>query len=311
MSQPPHPERTPRVAFSTLSCPDWSWTEILKRGPQHGYDGVEVRLIARETDLLSVPEFQPGALAARRRELDAAGFEICGLASSVSFDDAEAAARERQLAIGRAYVDMAVEVGAKFVRVFGDVLPTMNDAAERRSAIARVAEGLQTLSEYGESAGISILLETHGDFLESSVICELMSQVGNPAAGVLWDTHHPWYFCGEPVGKTFEALRRWVRHTHWKDSIPSKTRVADEAMQAAAEQAGALMGGHRHADYVLFGEGRFPAQECMRLLRCSGYDGWFCYEWEKMWHPEIEEPEIALPPFPDRLRELWQSAEPS
>jgi sugar phosphate isomerase/epimerase len=309
MSQTPCP--TPRVAFSTLSCPDWSWTDILERGPQYGYDGVEVRLIARETDLLSIPEFQPGALATRRRELDAAGFEICGLASSISFDKTEAAERTRQLGTGKDYVDMAVEVGAKFVRVFGDVLPSENGPGERDSAIARVAEGLDQLSEYAGSAGISILLETHGDFLESSVICELMSQVGNPAAGILWDTHHPWYFCGEPVRATFEALRPWIRHTHWKDSIPSKPGEIDEAMQAAATQANALMGGHRHADYVLFGEGRFPAQECMRLLRSSGYDGWFCYEWEKMWHPEIEDPEAALPPFPGRLRQLWQSAEPS
>jgi len=31
------------------------------------------------------------------------------------------------------------------------------------------------------------------------------------------------------------------------------------------------------------------------VLRRGGYDGWLVAEWEKRWHPEIEEPEVALP----------------
>ncbi len=68
------------------------------------------------------------------------------------------------------------------------------------------------------------------------------------------------------------------------------------------------MSGHRHADYVLFGGGEFPAEECLSLLERSGYDGWFSYEWENMWHPEIESPEVALPLFPAKLRRLAQIA---
>jgi hypothetical protein len=31
------------------------------------------------------------------------------------------------------------------------------------------------------------------------------------------------------------------------------------------------------------------------LLIVGGYRGWSSVEWEKRWHPEIEEPEVALP----------------
>jgi hypothetical protein len=31
------------------------------------------------------------------------------------------------------------------------------------------------------------------------------------------------------------------------------------------------------------------------LLADGGYQGWVSVEWEKRWHPEIEEPEVALP----------------
>ena len=31
------------------------------------------------------------------------------------------------------------------------------------------------------------------------------------------------------------------------------------------------------------------------LLTANGYQGWISVEWEKHWHPEIEDPELALP----------------
>jgi hypothetical protein len=46
---------------------------------------------------------------------------------------------------------------------------------------------------------------------------------------------------------------------------------------------------------VLHGQGEVPVREMVELLHDDGYDGWISVEWEKRWHPEIEEPEVALP----------------
>jgi len=35
--------------------------------------------------------------------------------------------------------------------------------------------------------------------------------------------------------------------------------------------------------------------QMLALLAEAGYQGFISVEWEKRWHPEIEEPEIALP----------------
>ncbi len=125
-------------------------------------------------------------------------------------------------------------------------------------------------------------------------------------AGVLWDTHHPWRFYGESLSETFSRLKPWIRHTHWKDSVtrPASAEELSAESADAASAAHALMSGHRHADYVLFGGGEFPASDAMQLLLQSGYEGWFSLEWEKAWHPEIEDPEIALPLFPRKIRAL-------
>ena len=313
----------PKTAFSTLSCPDWSFQELIEHGTRYGFDGVEIRMLERETDLLTHPAFQPSQLGHRTRELSEAGFSICGLSSSVSFDSPISAVRREQVETGRRYLDLARILGAGFVRVFGDVLQpgdAANDAVplvrvspdQRRKTIGQVAEGLQQLGEYAETLGLEVLIETHGDFASSSVMREVLEGVESKAVGVLWDTHHPWRFFNEKLTTTFERLRPWIRHTHWKDSVTKQSAgresTGNETIGSeAATQAHSLMTGHRHADYVLFRGGEFPALECMWLLKNSGYTGWHCYEWEKAWHPELEAPETALPLFPSKLHELWST----
>jgi hypothetical protein len=35
-----------------------------------------------------------------------------------------------------------------------------------------------------------------------------------------------------------------------------------------------------------------------------GYEGYVSFEWEKYWHPEIEEPEISIPDFASAMGQL-------
>lgn len=296
-----------RISFSTLACPDWSWDDILRYGPQFGYDGVEVRLIEREVNLLVRPEFQPDQLVLRRRELERAKFQVCGLASSVHLDDADSKLRAEQVRIGDEYLALADSLGAGFIRVFGDVLPPVIEPERRRQTLQGIADGLKSLGDLAGPRGLQVLIETHGDFSATEPIVELMHAVGHPYVGVLWDNHHPWRFHGEAIADTWAKLKPWTRHTHWKDSVrltEGSTKPASEASQAAATLAGSLMGGHRHADYVLFGGGEFPARDCLRVMTNDNYSGWHSLEWEKMWHPELVSPEVALPLFPWKLRAL-------
>ncbi|MBM4077401.1 MAG: sugar phosphate isomerase/epimerase, partial [Planctomycetes bacterium] len=65
-----------KISFSTLACPDWSWHDVICHGHEYGYDGVEIRLLTRETDLLKIADLQPSLLSTRRRELAETGFRV-------------------------------------------------------------------------------------------------------------------------------------------------------------------------------------------------------------------------------------------
>ena len=57
--------------------------------------------------------------------------------------------------------------------------------------------------------------------------------------------------------------------------------------------------------YTLLGKGNAPIKEAVQLLNKNGYKGFYSFEWEKMWHPEMEAPELALAHFPNEIKNYF------
>ena len=55
---------------------------------------------------------------------------------------------------------------------------------------------------------------------------------------------------------------------------------------------------------MLAGRGCVPLAEAWAAIETLEFDGYVSFEWEKYWHPEIEEPEVALPDFMSAIRKL-------
>jgi sugar phosphate isomerase/epimerase len=265
------PRRLP-IAFSTLGCPLWGWKAILEAADRLGYAGLELRGIAGEMDLPKVPELQGSRLAGTKRDLAALGIVVTDLGASARMHEKEKAAREKQLDEGRRFIDLAQAMGVPYVRMFGDKLPPEEP---REGVMKRIVEGFQQMAGYARAAGVSVLIESHGDFTRSADLDEILTRVGSDAFALLWDAHHTFVAGKEAPAHTWKSLGRHVRHTHLKDSKPE--------------------GGERR--YVLVGSGEVPVRDQVRVLAQAGYRGFYCFEWEKKWHPEIEEPEVAFPHY--------------
>jgi sugar phosphate isomerase/epimerase len=265
------------IAFSTLGCPKWPWRTILDVAAREGYAAIELRGLEGELDLPKRPEFSPGALPDTLAGLRAADVKVACVSSSVQLHHRDADVRARHFDDGRRFVELATKLQAPYVRVFGDRL---HDDEPRETGMARVVEGLQRLAADARGSGVEILIEAHGDFTDSPTLASILQSAGEGVA-LLWDAHHTVVSGKEAPKETLARLERWVRHTHLKDSRPAEK-------------------GRR---YVLTGEGDVPVADTVRVLRSAGYTGYYCFEWEKMWHPEIEDPEVAIPHYARLMRQ--------
>jgi sugar phosphate isomerase/epimerase len=272
-----------RIAFSTLGCPAWSWKQILEAADRLGYAGIELRGVAGEMDLPKVPELQGTRLAGTKKDLAALGIVVSDLGASARMHEKEKAVREAQLDEGRRFIDLAQALGVPYVRVFGDKIPPEEPKEE---VMKRVVDGFQQMAAYARPAGVTVLIESHGDFTHSGDLADILTRVDSPQVALLWDAHHSFVAAKEQPADTFAKLGRWIRHTHLKDSKPE--------------------GADRR--YVLLGSGEVPVQQQVKVLAGAGYKGFYCFEWEKKWHPEIEEPEVAFPQYAKVMAEYLAEA---
>jgi sugar phosphate isomerase/epimerase len=269
------PARLP-LAFSTLGCPKWDWKQILDTASQNGFAALELRGLLDEMDLTKSPQFTGARLKESLKDLNALGVRISDLGASARLGERDAAKRAVQMDEARRFIDLAHNLKSPYVRIFGGkLLPgqTMQDATER------IIAGFRELHEQAKAAGVVLLIESHDEFVTSPSLHGILKGANLPTAQFLWDAHHT-CVAGEAPADTFRQLGRYVRHTHLKDSKPT----------AAGRQ------------YVLTGNGAVPVKDTVKTLVAAGYQGYYCFEWEKRWHPELEEPGVAIPHYANVMR---------
>lgn len=269
-----------QLAFSTLGCPNWSMEQVVAAARQYGYEGLELRLLDGE---VIAPDLDQTTRNHVKQLCRAAGLPIICVDTSLKVAQPNAEAQQAQIRDGLAMLELAAAWESPLIRVFGGAPEGANEDA----ALAGAAACLQALAERGQQLGVAVALETHDVFAAGAKVAQVLAQVPNTNAGALWDTLHP-YRVGETADQTLALLGERLLHVHIKDG----RRPAD---------------GGPNWDLTLLDDGDVPVRDILAQIKAAGYDGWLSIEWEKKWHPEIAEPEIALPQHADLLREYLTS----
>jgi len=267
-----------KLAFSTLGCPNWEMEDVARAAREYGYAGVELRALGGGLDLLSRPEFQPGEVARTREWLAGRGLEVCCVDTSCTFDSTEDAERRRQVEIAGRHCELAAALGAPLIRVFPDKVPEGATFEETRD---RIADSLREVARLAPR-GVCVGLETHGDFAGGPATADILQRADDPKLCVIWDAANT-FASGEALEVTARAVAPYLAHVHLRDARPL---------------------GKEHWTPVLAGRGLVPFGEVVSALRGLDYRGYVSFEFEKYWHPEIEEPEVSLPDFAAAMRGL-------
>ena len=264
-----------KLSFSTLGCPSWRLDRVLDVAGREGYDGVELRFLEGDDALWARPELSGAGLSETRRRLRDSGLAVSCVDTRSVFHDPDPSARARSREEAARSLELAAQLGAPGIRVFGDRVQLGADLASTRGWIA---DAMQSLAEAARGTGVQVWLESHGDFARAADTLSVLERVGSRAVGVVWDPANA-FEAGEAPADAPGVLGERIRHVHLKD-----------VKRAAAGDGPAWTP-------VLVGEGDFPAAEVLAVLHGRGYEGFVSFEWEKRWHPSIEEPEVALPHF--------------
>jgi sugar phosphate isomerase/epimerase len=273
----------PLLSFSTLGCPDWSFQQITDFAVQHGYKAIEVRGIQRQLDITNCKEFSsPQNIEATLKLMKEKGLRFINLGASANLHFAEGAEREKNLKEARRFIDLAQKINCPYIRVFPNNFPKDQD---KNTTMALIAKGLSHLGNYAKDKKVMVLMETHGEVVMMNDIEKIMQLASNSNVGLVWDVANMWSVTKEPPFDVYQKLKKYIHHTHIKD-----LKLVDGKEQ-----------------YTLLGQGEVPIFQAIDILHKGGYKGYYSFEWEKLWHPEIAEPEIALADYAKRMKQHFKS----
>ncbi|MEO8762764.1 MAG: sugar phosphate isomerase/epimerase family protein [Ginsengibacter sp.] len=261
----------PLLSFSTLGCPGWTFEQILNFADENGYDGIELRGILRQLDLTKCPEFNSKEnILSTLNLIKQKKVKIIDLGSSASMHYAEPAARKKNLDEAKEFIQLAGQIGCPNIRLFPKDFPKDQ---EKNETIDLIVKGLQELAVYANNAGVTVLLITYGTAVDSTdTIEKIMRAVDHPNVGIGWDVASMWFATKESPVEVYKRLKKYIRIIHVKD-----------LKLVNGEEQGALLG-----------RGDTPIFETMDAMAKDGFNGYYSFEWEKYWQPDILEPEIAL-----------------
>ena len=263
------------IAFSTLAFPTASLAAAVSLGRRWGYVGIELRLIDGQ---LIDPSMSAADRARVKRTL--AGLPIVAVDTSIRLTSGDPGQQLRR------FLELASDWEAPLVRVFGGALAAeVLDPKARREQLGAAAAVLESNVPLASRLGVAIGVETHDDFSASAAVAELLAMADPEWVGAVWDSLHP-HRMGDRPADVYANLGERILLAQVKDARRVPGSEGDDWQ------------------LVLLGEGEVPVRQMLGLLRAGGYGRWISVEWEKRWHPEIEEPEVALPQHL-RLLDEW------
>ena len=273
----------PLLSFSTLGCPDWPFEKIVQFAADNKYDAIEIRGIQRELDLTKTSVFNSkDSIKNTLQLMQSNKLKFSDLGSSAALHFPEGEERQKNLDEAKRFIDLAQQIACPYVRVFPNDFPKDQNKEVTKELIAK---GLLQLGDYAKGSNVSVLLESHGEVVYTADLQQIMKTAEHEHVGMVWDAYNMWSVTKESPESVYASLKSYIKHTHIKDA----------RMINGKEQ------------YVLLGTGNSAIFQAIEILVKNKFPGYYSFEWEKLWHSEIDEPEIAIADFPKAMQRHFQN----
>lgn len=270
-----------KLAFSTVGCPDYNWTEIYSMAKDLGFQGIEMRVTGGEYFSLHARPFKAENIESTLSDLKKRHLEIPCLSSNCGLKYKEKT--EENIMKLMEYIELAYKLGTPYIRILAD------EHAKEEGEVDdnHVIEVLKKLMPFAEVKNVTLLVETNGVYADTSRLKNLLDSVPSDNIGALWDIHHPYRFKNEQPEETIRNLGAYVKYVHVKDSVMDGDKVS----------------------YRLMGEGDIPFEKAWKSLESINYEGYISFEWVRNYAPDLENAGVVFPHFIHYMNQYISQAE--
>lgn len=258
-----------KISFSTVGCPNSSWTDIYTMAKDLAFEGIEIRGLGDDIFAVNAGPFTEEALPATIKKLGELKLSIACLSSGACLKNKNN--YEQVVYEISSYVALADKLNAPYVRILADSDPMPTGEVDD----GYIVNVLKTLAEKFKASPVTLLVETNGVYADTERLKALLEAVGSEKVAALWDMHHPYRYFNESPQKTIDNIGEYIKHVHIKDSVMESGR----------------------ASYRMMGEGDLPLSEMLSILKSISYRGYISLEWVKRWSGELSDAGIVFPHF--------------
>jgi sugar phosphate isomerase/epimerase len=269
----------PRLAFSTLACPEWRAAEVVARAAAMGWDGIEWR---GGPDGTVRPDWSVARRRELRRTMGDAGLVSIAVTTYTTLIAADRALTRASIADAVAHAELAADLGASVIRVF---LGQRGDDADEATVTGRAIETLAVLLERTQPLDVAVAIEPHDEHVRATTIRPILEALPGPRLGVVWDIGNAWSV-GELPAESLAVYADRIAYVQVKDGtgMGSTWRLCE------------------------LGRGDVPLDDALHALATSRVsDGRpappVSLEWERAWHEHLPPAATALPSAHRWLRE--------
>lgn len=254
-----------------IGCAAYSYREYLKDGRMKYEDFIEesyrIGLDGVELTLYWLPSKEKPYLKMLKRLSALRGLPISCVGISTNFCNPNLSEREKSIEAVREGLEIARELGAPCLRVFGGYVP---EGVHADKAMNWVVESMRLCVNYAEENGVIIAMENHGGITSrASDVIKIVERVDSQ-----------WFRVNLDLGNYKEPLYEEISRT-----IPY-------AVHVHAKVSAHLDGDKREViDY----------ERVREILLSKGYNGFLSIEYE-----EEEDPKIGVPRFAKYLFSVFR-----
>ena len=258
-----------KLAFSTLGCPDYDWSDVYTMAKDLGFQGIEMRGYGDRLFSVKAKPFRPENIDATVAQLHQKHLEICCLSSGCALKYTDKT--EETVAELKEYINLAALLSTPYIRVLADE----HAAPEGEVDDEQILRILRQLVPYAEEKKVTLLVETNGVYADTARLRDLLNRITSDSVAALWDIHHPYRYMNETPETTLQNLGAYIKYVHVKDSVMENGKVV----------------------YRMMGEGDLPIAAAMFALRSINYEGYISLEWVRAYNPELSDAGVVFPHY--------------